>query len=764
MDDYGVSTIVSIRVSQDDFILLLFSMLSCLFPSATIIPIRKYTCNFIYILSWVDFLFHVCTTATYSHIERHVSMSTMVCLSADGRFLSLSRRSRTLNLWPTNGNSIYGAGACVLLGTGHRPKRFPSYPYTLHGKQPFNFCCYSTTLSLACEYSQTIMVATTNRGTAEHYDSTSSEADSSAHLSKVERKAAKKALRANETKEERQARRAAKKAAKLLKVKTPVEQSKKRKLDSEITLDSVPSATDNEHGQTKRAKVEAAAAFEQSLLQSATGNAMVSPDEFRKANHMNISGFDELGQNAYSVPDPVMTFSDAPFSEVLLKLFAAAKYEKPSPIQSQAWPICMQGRDIISVARTGSGKTLGFLLPVFAQIKRIEKLPYLPTEAEKIYGRPTNGPTEPYAIVLAPTRELAMQIDEEAQKFGKAQGIRSVCIYGGQSKWFQISQMTRSKPRIIIATPGRLNDMCNMGKISLKKVAVLVLDEADRMLDMGFEPQLDEIRRHMPSQVTGSERPLPSSGKCDHCSRQTLLFTATWPKSVERIARNLLVNPIQLNVGQTGVLVANEDVKQEIIVLEEDQKKDRLTEILKSLPENSKTIVFTMMKSTCQRTANNLWDAGYNCDALHGDKEQRDRTRIMAAFKSGEVPLLLATDVAARGLDVKDITHVINYDFPRTKGKAGIEDFVHRIGRTGRAGAKGTAITFFTRENKNNAGELVKLLKRAKQDVSPTLEALVVQNSRRGCSGNGNGRRFGGRGRGRGRGGGGGRGGWGGSR
>jgi len=409
----------------------------------------------------------------------------------------------------------------------------------------------------------------------------------------------------------------------------------------------------------------------------------------------------------------------------------------PTPIQSQAWPICMQGRDMISVARTGSGKTLGFLLPTFHHIGRLEGL-------DSSRDRPVN---EPLVIVLAPTRELAMQINVEAEKFGRLQGINSVCIYGGESKWHQISKMKRMRPKLIIATPGRLNDLCQQRKVGLKRVGVMVLDEADRMLDMGFEPQLDEIRSHMLPQITGADRPLPSSGQCGPTARQTLLFTATWPKSVERIANKLLHNPIRLHVGKSGVLVANENICQEIIVLPQSEKHDRLLKIVSDLPKVNKTLVFIMRKSDCDKISNEMWEKGYNCDAIHGDKEQWRRTKIMAAFKNGRVPLLFATDVAARGLDVSDITHVINYDFPNTKGKAGIEDFVHRIGRTGRAGATGIAITFFTRDNRKNAHQLIQLLKRAKQPVPDALQAMSSsRGGRRGWGG------WGGRGRGRGHG------------
>lgn len=344
----------------------------------------------------------------------------------------------------------------------------------------------------------------------------------------------------------------------------------------------------------------------------------IAPQDFRKKNDMEIEGMDEKGL-PFTPPTPIMTFKQAPFSPILLRLFDKEGFVIPTPIQSQAWPICMQGRDMISVARTGSGKTLGFLLPTFHHIGRLEGL-------DSSRDRPVN---EPLGIVLAPTRELAMQINVEAEKFGRLQGINSVCIYGGESKWHQISKMKRMRPKLIIATPGRLNDLCQQRKVGLKRVGVMVLDEADRMLDMGFEPQLDEIRSHMLPQITGADRPLPSSGQCGPTARQTLLFTATWPKSVERIANKLLHNPIRLHVGKSGVLVANENICQEIIVLPQSEKHDRLLKIVSDLPKVNKTLVFIMRKSDCDKISNEMWEKGYNCDAIHGDKEQWRRTKIM---------------------------------------------------------------------------------------------------------------------------------------
>jgi ATP-dependent RNA helicase DDX5/DBP2 len=306
----------------------------------------------------------------------------------------------------------------------------------------------------------------------------------------------------------------------------------------------------------------------------------------------------------------------------------------------------------------------------------------------------------------------------------------------------------------IIATPGRLNDLIEMGKANLSGIQFLVLDEADRMLDMGFEPQIRAILQHVPKE-----------------NRQTMLFSATWPREIQSLAHEFLKNPVQINVGEVNALVANKDIKQTITVCAEGEKFDRLAEILSEVCEKAKeegttapapagggkihgkVIVFVAKKISCHDLSNRLWDAGFAVDSLHGDRPQWERTRVIQAFKGSQLRVLIATDVAARGLDVKDVALVVNYDMP-TGGNA-VEDYVHRIGRTGRAGAKGKAYTFFTQGDKKAAGKLVQVLTKAGQDVPDALKAMV---SRYGGGGGGYGGGRGGRGGGRGYGGGGGRG------
>ena len=344
----------------------------------------------------------------------------------------------------------------------------------------------------------------------------------------------------------------------------------------------------------------------------------------------------------------------------------------------------------------------------------------------------------PRLLVLAPTRELSIQIMEEAVKFGKTIGIRTVCCYGGSPKYPQIASIQRGVD-CIIATPGRLNDIIEMKRINLSKIQFLVLDEADRMLDMGFEPQIRSIIQTLPAST-------PTTDGTNQ-RRQTMLFSATWPKEIQKLAFDFLQPPIiQINVGEVNVLVANKDIQQKIIMCQENDKFDQLTSILNEVVEKKakpdgtnggsaiappvgggkehvKIIVFVAKKISCNDLANRLWDDGYAVDSLHGDRPQYERTRVMNAFKVGQLRMLIATDVAARGLDVKDVGLVINYDMPT--GVNGVEDYVHRIGRTGRAGAKGIAYTFFTQNDRKCATQLVEVLQKAEQVIPPELQAMV---------------------------------------
>jgi ATP-dependent RNA helicase DDX5/DBP2 len=394
---------------------------------------------------------------------------------------------------------------------------------------------------------------------------------------------------------------------------------------------------------------------------------------FRMGNHIIVQGRDP--------PKPIRTFEEASFPDYILSELLAQKFERPTAIQAQGWPVALKGRDLIGLAETGSGKTLAFLLPA---VVHINAQPFL----ERGDG--------PIVLILAPTRELAVQIQTECTKFGHSSRIKNTCIYGGVPKGPQVRDLQKGV-EIVIATPGRLIDMLEARKTNLRRVTYLVLDEADRMLDMGFEPQI----RKIVSQI----RP----------DRQTLMWSATWPREVQALSREFLKDPVQTNIGSMQ-LSANHRVTQVIDVCQEQEKRLKLLKLLEQIMDGSKILIFTETKRGADMLTRQLRMDGWPALAIHGDKCQSERDWVLAEFKEGKNPIMIATDVAARGLDVKDIKYVINYDFP---GSA--EQYVHRIGRTGRAGAAGTAYSFFTPANYKLAKEIVEILAEAAQPVPPQL-------------------------------------------
>jgi ATP-dependent RNA helicase DDX5/DBP2 len=422
---------------------------------------------------------------------------------------------------------------------------------------------------------------------------------------------------------------------------------------------------DNADGYFKRPRVEAYA------------NALTSDiDSYRKQHEVTA-----LGDN---VPAPFMTFEAVGFPPDMLRELQSAGFKTPTPIQAQSWPIAMQNRDIVAIAKTGSGKTLGYLIPAFLHLEQHR----------------TNSRQGPTVLVLAPTRELATQIQDECVKFGRSSRITSTCVYGGAPKVPQLRDIERGAD-IVIATPGRLNDFLEVKKVSLRQVSYLVLDEADRMLDMGFEPQIRKIVNEIPVR------------------RQTLMYTATWPKEVRKIAGDLLINPVQVNIGNTDELAANKSITQNVEVVVPYEKQRRVEQILRSQEPGSKVIIFCSTKRMCDTLSRNL-SRDFGAAAIHGDKSQSERDFVLSQFRSGRTPILVATDVAARGLDIKDIRVVVNYDFP-----TGVEDYVHRIGRTGRAGATGLAYTFFSEQDGKYAKDLIKVLEGANQKVPPELKDIA---------------------------------------
>ncbi|KAG2595384.1 hypothetical protein PVAP13_5KG070500 [Panicum virgatum] len=419
------------------------------------------------------------------------------------------------------------------------------------------------------------------------------------------------------------------------------------------------------------------AQFTNQFSQAGNGSQM-STEAYRAKHEITIVGNE--------APAPFMTFQSTGFPSEILREVLQAGFSAPTPIQAQSWPIALKGRDIVAVAKTGSGKTLGYLIPGFILLKRLQH----------------NSREGPTVLVLSPTRELATQIQDEAIKFGRSSRISSTCLYGGAPKGPQLRELDRGAD-VVVATPGRLNDILEMNRVSLRQVSYLVLDEADRMLDMGFEPQIRKIVKQIPSK------------------RQTLMYTATWPKEVRKIASDLLVNPIQVNIGNTDQLVANKSITQHVEVISHSEKSRRLDQILRSQEPGSKVIIFCSTKRMCDQLARNL-SRQYVASAIHGDKSQAERDSVLSDFRSGRCPVLVATDVAARGLDIKDIRVVVNYDFP-----TGVEDYVHRIGRTGRAGATGSAYTFFGDQDSKYASDLVKILEGADQSVPQQLKEMALR-------------------------------------
>ncbi|GFQ01555.1 dead-box ATP-dependent RNA helicase 24 [Phtheirospermum japonicum] len=405
--------------------------------------------------------------------------------------------------------------------------------------------------------------------------------------------------------------------------------------------------------------------------------------DYRNSVAIRVSGFD--------VPRPVKTFEDCGFSAELMKAIGKQAYEKPTPIQCQALPIVLSGRDIIGIAKTGSGKTASFVLPMITHIMDQPEL-------QKEEG--------PIGVICAPTRELAHQIYLEAKKFSKAHGIRVSAVYGGMSKLDQFKEL-KAGCEIVVATPGRLIDMIKMKALTMFRATYLVLDEADRMFDLGFEPQIRSI--------VGQIRP----------DRQTLLFSATMPRKVEKLAREILSDPIRVTVGQVGM--ANEDITQVVEVIpSEAEKLPWLLERLPGLIDEGDVLVFASKKATVDEVESQLVQKGFKVAALHGDKDQSSRMEILQKFKSGVFHVLIATDVAARGLDIKSIKSVVNFDIAKD-----MDMHVHRIGRTGRAGDKdGTAYTLITHKEARFAGELVNSLIAAGQNVSAELMDLAMKDGR----------------------------------
>uniref|UniRef100_F7A1V5 Probable ATP-dependent RNA helicase DDX23 n=1 Tax=Ciona intestinalis TaxID=7719 RepID=F7A1V5_CIOIN len=388
-----------------------------------------------------------------------------------------------------------------------------------------------------------------------------------------------------------------------------------------------------------------------------------------------------------NIPDPIRNWKECgDLPPEIVEVIHRIGYKDPTPIQRQAIPIGFLNRDIIGVAETGSGKTAAFLIPLLAWITSLPKIERL-EDADK----------GPYALILAPTRELAQQIEEETIKFGKELGIRTVAVIGGLSREDQGFKL-RMGCEIVIATPGRLIDVLENRYIVLSQCTYVVLDEADRMIDMGFEPDVQKILDHMP--VT-NQKPddesmedkiiMKSNFLTKHKYRQTVMFTATMPVAVERLARSYLRRPAIVYIGSAGKPI--ERVKQIVYLVKENEKRKKLLGLLEK-GITPPVIVFVNQKKGCDVLAKSLEKMGYNSTTLHGGKGQEHRELALSGLKNGSKDILVATDVAGRGIDIQDVTLIINFDMAKN-----IEDYTHRIGRTGRAGKTGTAVTFLTQSD-----------------------------------------------------------------
>ncbi|KAG7192895.1 DEAD-box ATP-dependent RNA helicase [Scheffersomyces spartinae] len=424
----------------------------------------------------------------------------------------------------------------------------------------------------------------------------------------------------------------------------------------------------------------------------------VAEDPQFQSSGINFDNYDEIPVEASGkdVPEPISSFTAPPLDELLVENIGLSRFTKPTPVQKYSVPIVANGRDLMACAQTGSGKTGGFLFPILS-----ESFLSGPAPIPESHGSFSSNKVYPTALVMAPTRELVSQIFDEARKFSYRSWVKPVAVYGGADIGVQMRNLERGCD-LLVAAPGRLKDLLERGKVSLANIKYLVLDEADRMLDMGFEPQIRQI-------VEGCDMP----GVED---RQTLMFSATFPKDIQMLARDFLKDYVFLSVGRVGS--TSENITQKILYVEEDEKKSVILDLL-SANEMGLTIVFTETKRRADELADYLYDQGFPATAIHGDRSQYEREKALAAFKNGSAPILVATAVAARGLDIPNVSHVINYDLP-----SDIDDYVHRIGRTGRAGNTGIATAFFNRNNKNIVKGLIDLLGEANQEVPDFLSKI----------------------------------------
>lgn len=370
--------------------------------------------------------------------------------------------------------------------------------------------------------------------------------------------------------------------------------------------------------------------------------------------------------------EKTVSFADLNLASPLMQALKEAGYETPTPIQAQAIPVVLTGKDLMAGAQTGTGKTAAFGLPLLQKL-----LPLASTSTS-----PAKHPIR--ALILAPTRELAIQVHENIEYYAKHTPLRSLVVYGGVDIKTQIPKL-KTGVEILVATPGRLLDHVEQKTLQLNQVQMLVLDEADRMLDMGFMPDLKRILALLPKQ------------------RQNLMFSATFSKEIKKLSDAFLNNPQLIEVARSNA--TNENVAQTVYPVQQADKQRLLIQLLQGM-DNPQVIVFTKTKLTASRLSTNLSKAGITADAIHGNKTQKERIKALDGFKAGEVKALVATDVAARGLDINELPMVVNYEIPSSP-----EDYVHRIGRTGRGGASGKALSLVSKEEEEYLDAIEKLTK-----------------------------------------------------
>ncbi|PWW73817.1 DEAD-domain-containing protein [Tuber magnatum] len=396
--------------------------------------------------------------------------------------------------------------------------------------------------------------------------------------------------------------------------------------------------------------------------------------------------------------NPIERFEEAPLHPVMLRNIKLAGYEIPTPIQRYCIPAILDGHDLLSCAQTGSGKTAAFMIPILSKL--------MGKASSLAAPRPVPGSTEPYiaqplVLVAAPTRELATQIFDESRRFCYRSKLRPCVVYGGADSATQRMEL-RKGCDILVGTPGRLSDFIERGRIlSLRRLKFVVIDEADEMLDMGFEPQIRKL--------------LQSSDANEDDDQQVLMFSATFRKAVRKLARDFLSDDfIQIKVGRIGS--THENITQRVLWVDEQRKKEAIYDLLCTAPP-ARTLIFVNHKRVADSLDDYLYNLKLPTTSIHGDRTQREREDAILAFRSGKCPIMIATAIAARGLDIKNVMHVINYDLVQN-----IDEYIHRIGRTARIGNRGLATSFFNSNNEDIATDLVKVLLESSQEIPEFLE------------------------------------------